>query len=173
MSAAHATMTHNQTSMFIYILLSLFAWIVGLGSLAIMILAWRRVKPFKKNARHILPVSLVVLLTSIAVGWYAQHPAPLNFAMPPTMMSHAPGGLPASLPIWNVLTFLGKQSGMERVANIGMDPATLPREPMGADGIVHLKLTAKEVISEITHGVWFNYWTYNGTVPGPMLRVRN
>lgn len=32
--------------------------------------------------------------------------------------------------------------------------------------------TAKEVIAEIAPGVLMNYWTYDGTVPGPFFRVR-
>lgn len=33
-------------------------------------------------------------------------------------------------------------------------------------------MTAKEVVSEMADGVAFNYWTFDGTVPGPFLRVR-
>lgn len=31
---------------------------------------------------------------------------------------------------------------------------------------------AQEVISQIAPGIYFNYWTYNKQVPGPMLRIR-
>ena len=30
----------------------------------------------------------------------------------------------------------------------------------------------KEVKSEIAPGIYFNYWTYNSMVPGPMLRIK-
>ncbi len=41
-----------------------------------------------------------------------------------------------------------------------------------ADGTVVIKLETREVISEIAPGTTYQYWTYNGTVPGPLLRVR-
>jgi nitrite reductase (NO-forming) len=33
-------------------------------------------------------------------------------------------------------------------------------------------MTAQEVVSEIAPGIFFNYWTYDKQVPGPMLRIR-
>jgi nitrite reductase (NO-forming) len=36
--------------------------------------------------------------------------------------------------------------------------------------IVHLE--ARELVKEIADGVRYNFWTFNGTVPGPMIRVR-
>lgn len=41
-----------------------------------------------------------------------------------------------------------------------------------AEKLVKIKLVTKEVISEVAPGIYNNYWTYNGQVPGPMLRVR-
>jgi len=41
-----------------------------------------------------------------------------------------------------------------------------------ADGTVVIKLETREVVSEIAPGTTYQYWTYNGTVPGPFLRVR-
>ncbi|TSC58574.1 MAG: Cu2+-exporting ATPase [Candidatus Peregrinibacteria bacterium Greene0416_19] len=40
------------------------------------------------------------------------------------------------------------------------------------DGTVVIKLETREVISELAPGMTYQYWTYNGTVPGPFLRVR-
>lgn len=36
---------------------------------------------------------------------------------------------------------------------------------------VHIDLVAKEVAGEIAPGKSFAFWTFNGTVPGPMIRV--
>ncbi len=36
----------------------------------------------------------------------------------------------------------------------------------------HIKLRATEVIAPIAKGIPYHYWTFNDTVPGPMLRVR-
>lgn len=41
-----------------------------------------------------------------------------------------------------------------------------------ADGTVVIKLETREVVSEIAPGTTYQYWTYNGTVPGPFLRVQ-
>ena len=36
----------------------------------------------------------------------------------------------------------------------------------------HIKLVATEVIAPIAKGIPYHYWTFNDTVPGPMLRVK-
>ncbi len=38
--------------------------------------------------------------------------------------------------------------------------------------LVEISLTTEEVVAEMMPGVTYTYWTYNGTVPGPLLRVR-
>ncbi len=38
--------------------------------------------------------------------------------------------------------------------------------------VVKVYLETKEVLSEIGPDIVFNYWTFNGTVPGPFVRVR-
>src|SRR5690606_27367147 len=57
--------------------------------------------------------------------------------------------------------------------DIARDPNEVPR-PLDRDqsAVVEFTLTAKEVVSEMAPGVYFNYWTFDGQVPGPMLRVR-
>ena len=35
-----------------------------------------------------------------------------------------------------------------------------------------MEIEAKEVIGEMAPGIFFNYWTYNGQVPGPFIRAR-
>ncbi len=55
------------------------------------------------------------------------------------------------------------------------DPADVPpnvgnRQP----GVVHVTLTAEEVVGTLdpAAGTTYRYWTFNGKVPGPMIRVR-
>lgn len=52
-------------------------------------------------------------------------------------------------------------------------PADLPG-PIGTRGptTVRLDLTAREVEGQLADGATFSYFTFNGTIPGPMLRVR-
>lgn len=39
-------------------------------------------------------------------------------------------------------------------------------------GTVTIALETREVVSTLAPGVTYEYWTYNGTVPGPFLRVK-
>ena len=48
-------------------------------------------------------------------------------------------------------------------------PAPIHRD-YPARVIVHLE--TKEVVKEIADGVRYDFWTFNGSVPGPMIRVR-
>ena len=58
------------------------------------------------------------------------------------------------------------------------DLARLPQPavaaPVGDRGpqLVKVELETKEVVAEIDDGVAYKFWTFNGTVPGPMIRVR-
>src|SRR5690349_16157428 len=38
--------------------------------------------------------------------------------------------------------------------------------------LVRVDLETKQVTAEIEKGETYTYWTFNGTVPGPMIRVR-
>jgi nitrite reductase (NO-forming) len=56
---------------------------------------------------------------------------------------------------------------------IAHDPADVP-EPVGqrAPQQVTLELETVELVGQMADGVTYTYWTFNGTVPGPFLRVR-
>ncbi len=59
------------------------------------------------------------------------------------------------------------------VSNIARDPLDVPGPTeRSAPADVHIYMEAVEVVAEIEEGVTFTYWTYNGTVPGPMFRAR-
>jgi len=61
----------------------------------------------------------------------------------------------------------------DTVADIAKLPNDLPAPiTRTSSRTVMVDLEAKEVISEIAPGVSFHYWTFNGTIPGPFLRVR-
>ncbi|HSE48650.1 MAG TPA: copper-containing nitrite reductase [Terriglobales bacterium] len=59
--------------------------------------------------------------------------------------------------------------------NIVRDPAEVP-PPVGdrAPATVRIQLVSKEVVGTLDAqaGTTFRYWTFNGKVPGPMIRVR-
>ena len=57
--------------------------------------------------------------------------------------------------------------------DISRDPADVPA-PIGSRGpqTVRIDLETVEVKGRLADGASYNYWTFNGKVPGPMLRVR-
>ena len=63
----------------------------------------------------------------------------------------------------------------EKPTDIVRDPTDLPA-PIGnrAPAMVHVTLTAEEVLGTLDPqaGSTYHYWTFNGKVPGPMIRVR-
>lgn len=57
-------------------------------------------------------------------------------------------------------------------ASVVPSPVAPARLQPGADGIVRVTLETKEVAAKLADGVAYTYWTFGGTVPGPMVRVR-
>jgi nitrite reductase (NO-forming) len=78
-----------------------------------------------------------------------------------------------AIPVKNILEFFGKSPDMERVTDIARDPNDLP-SPITRVSEDHVKmvLETREVIGKMADGIEFNYWTFNGRVPGPLLRAR-
>ncbi len=62
-----------------------------------------------------------------------------------------------------------------KAADIARDPTDIP-PPVGKRGpsVVHVTLTAEEVVGTLdsSASTTYRYWTFNGKVPGPMIRVR-
>ncbi|MFB6111509.1 MAG: copper-containing nitrite reductase [Halobacteriaceae archaeon] len=66
-----------------------------------------------------------------------------------------------------------EQAQKETVDRVAADPTKLP-DPIDRDEPKHhdITLTAKEVTAEIEDGATFNFMTFDGQIPGPMIRVR-
>jgi nitrite reductase (NO-forming) len=161
--------------MFIYLLLEMVAAFVGgvaLLILCIHLLQQSKIQKVVKKRGVYIPA--ILFIVAFFVGFLANKTYPPNFAMPAFMHSHAPGGVNAAIPFGKIIEFIQNRNRFEKIADISADPNMVPKEPQApdADGIVRINLVAKEVISEIAPDIYFNYWTYNGQVPGPMLRVR-
>lgn len=66
-------------------------------------------------------------------------------------------------------------SSQPKAADITRDPSDLP-PPVGdrPAGVVHVILAAREVVGVLdpSIGTTYRYWTFNGKVPGPFIRVR-
>ena len=161
--------------MFKYLIFEVIAALVGLVAfIAIAIYLWKQGHVHRVVKQKWLWLPIVLLVLAFFAGLVAHKTYPPDFAMPAFMHSHAPGGVPAAIPFGKVFEFLKFKNRFDHVADIGTDPTVVPVEPQkpDADGIVRISLTAQEVISEIAPGIYFNYWTYDKQVPGPMLRVR-
>ncbi|MCB9810832.1 MAG: nitrite reductase, copper-containing [Candidatus Nomurabacteria bacterium] len=120
-----------------------------------------------------LAISMALFITGGIFYVWGDETHPPHFAMPAFMHSYHPGGHTADLPFRNVLHFFQGYSNFEWVDDIGADPNAVP-PPIDRDWseTVKVSLVTQEVISEVADEVYFNYWTFNKQVPGPMLRVR-
>jgi len=59
------------------------------------------------------------------------------------------------------------------VPNVVRDPADVPPPITRTEpSTVRVTLTVEEVVSELADGTTYSFWTFDGTVPGPMIRVR-
>src|SRR6202007_1037390 len=102
--------------------------------------------------------------------------------LPPLMRSAAiPAALGTLLFASSALTDDGQSAPAAEEATLPELPANLGRGPVAAVAppinrktpeLVHVELDAKPVTGLLADGVGYQYWTYTGTVPGPMIRVR-
>ncbi len=160
--------------MFTYLIFEMIAGIVGVIAVILIIVHIVKNKNVKNFIKQkIIYVPIILFVVAFFSGLIANRTYPPNFAMPAFMHSHAPGGVPASIPFNKIIDFLIHKNKFVNVSDISTDPSSAPKvaQKADADGVVRISLVAKEVVSEIAPGIYFNYWTYNGQVPGPMLRV--
>ena len=57
-------------------------------------------------------------------------------------------------------------------AQLGVPPAAAPPTARSEPAHVVVRLEVRETVSEIADGTQYAFWTFGGTVPGPMIRVR-
>ena len=69
------------------------------------------------------------------------------------------------------LSLLGGANGFA-AAPLTTAPDVPPALQRNAPARVVINFTVKEYVSELDDGVKYGFWSYNGTVPGPMARVR-
>lgn len=151
---------------------------IAFAASAVLVFRWLysvlKRKKNKQSSKRFFTI-FGLLVAGLLLQMFASKPLPVHFAMPPTMHSHAPGGLPASIPLASALEFFMNFGEFEQVEDIGADPNAVPA-PLERDypEDVEINIIAKEVIGEVVDdsGINFNYWTYNGQAPGPMYRVR-
>lgn len=147
------------------ILARILALLVALGSVIVFLASWRK-------KRRWLPGPAIVAVTAIAAYFLIGNGLPQTFGYPFITRSYGPSIGP-SLPFRKVLEFFSNLKRFERVDDIAADPTAVP-PPIGRTEAetVKIELEAREVLADVAPGVTLNYWTFNGQVPGPMLRVR-
>lgn len=155
-------------SFFKYVLLQGLALVIAIAAFGIFFI----MLVYKLHSKKmvvlvgIFGVAIMVLYT-ISVG------LPGGLQYPPLKDSFGPGKGPG-LPFKNIYGFFQHLDEFERVEDIARDPSDVPEllETKSDDGVVEVFLETKEVLSEVGPGIVMNYWTYNDTVPGPMIRVK-
>ncbi len=119
-----------------------------------------------------ITIAVVAIVIGVSLALYVPNGIPKAFEYPFNLKTFGPAGGPA-LPLSNMRDFFKHFSSFERVFDIARNPSDIPQTvTYNSEGVVEITLTAKEVIGEMADGVTFNYWTFDGTVPGPFLRVR-
>ena len=120
--------------------------------------------------RNIIIVCGVILVVSVL--WYASRMGGSWFAYPMNLHTFGPGMGPA-LPLKQAAKFLKTYGDAIKVNDIARDPNDVPPPlPRRAPTTVEYSIATKEVLAEIAPGITMDYWTFDGTVPGPFLRVR-
>ena len=100
-------------------------------------------------------VACIVMAALLIVGVVlSQHPAPTTSSPASTTSANTSANTAPSVAVPPHQTY----------------NALAPATPQG--NTVNLTLTVKEVLVSIAAGVAYHAWTFNGTVPGPVLRVR-
>ncbi|OGG72803.1 nitrite reductase, copper-containing [Candidatus Kaiserbacteria bacterium RIFCSPLOWO2_01_FULL_53_17] len=123
---------------------------------------------------HSLRTTLILVVFFVGAMLFFWFPigVPKNLTYPFGIKTYGPGYGP-TLPLKNVFEFFRNLDTFERVADIARSPLDVPPQTgRTEESYVKFELTTQEVLSEIAPGVILNYWTFDGTVPGPMLRVR-
>jgi len=108
-----------------------------------------------------LVVGVVGAMGGIRSGTFVS--APDATAMPAGMVMPVTPGAAVSLPPAKTVT----AATISRAA--ASVPAAINRT---SPALVRVDLQTQEVTAEIEKGETYTYWTFNGSVPGPMLRVR-
>src|SRR3989344_4205681 len=154
-------------SLLSYVLVQTFGLVIAYIAAAILIYLVLR-----KLHSRLMALLLVMIFLGISIFVYAPIGLPHGLQYPFSLKTYGPAEGPA-LPFKNVLDFFGNINRFEKAADIARDPNDIPPPITRTEPeTVHITITTKEVLSEIAPGVYINYWTFDGRVPGPFLRVR-
>jgi nitrite reductase (NO-forming) len=117
-------------------------------------------------------VALLAVFLGVSLFLYVPNGLPHGLQYPFSLTTYGPSTGPG-LPFANILAFFKNFNRFAQVSDIAHDPNDIP-PPLTRTTSEHVKIdvTAKEVIATMAPGVYLNYWTFDGKVPGPFFRVR-
>ena len=148
--------------------IGLFILIIAIIAL-ITIVLYTISKKLKIAKKVVIPG--VILAVGVFLFFFSSQILPTQLKYPFFLKTFGPSDGP-ELPLKNILTFFKHLKNFERV-DIAKNPADLPPSlERNYPQEVNVEIEAKEVIGEMADGIIFNYWTYNGQVPGPFIRAR-
>ena len=160
-------------NIFFYILYELIVWIIVFFVIASLLFFYRKKIKLLKKAPLLMKLLGAALGVFLVMSFFVFNPEGKFLEMPVYMHSHTSDHKPASVPVLSALSFFLKSNRFDRVKDIGADFNAVPSEIGRNDSaVVRIEITAQEVLSEVSDGSYFNYWTYNKQVPGPMYRVK-
>lgn len=121
---------------------------------------------------HWMRIALVVVFIAVSIVFYVPNGLPRGLEYPLSLVTYGPAEGPV-LPFGNVWDLFTHFDKLERVSDIARDPNDVP-PPVGRTepALVKVALETKEVVAEMAPGVFVNYWTFDGKIPGPFIRVR-
>lgn len=131
-----------------------------------------------------MKIKIVLLLALSAIGALiiaCGMPAPASRkpAAPSSASSTTPGA-PTPIQLDQGALVAVDRIGVKEIApakpldqpNVARDPSIVPAPIQRTEPTtVKINLTVKEVNAELAPGATYSFWTFDGTVPGPMLRV--
>jgi len=150
-----------------YFFFDWIAWALAFVALGIILFISAR-----KVCSTRMELFLLGLFAASSIFWLASAGIPSSLAYPWNLKTFGPASGP-ELPLMNALSFFGHLKDIPEITDIARDPRDLPSPIERTEPTtVEIHLEAEEVLSEMADGVTFNYWTFDGQVPGPFLRVR-
>ena len=116
---------------------------------------------------------MVSLLLRAEGGPLIPAPRPAAATSAPVAPASAPTKAPAAPPVAEATPPHAVEPARPLDApNVVRDPADVPLPITRTEPTtVQITLTIKELVAELADGVTYTFWTFDGTVPGPMLRV--
>jgi nitrite reductase (NO-forming) len=111
----------------------------------------------KRFCERLLPFTLMITVPAALCAAFAQARETDKTAPIPSPVPSIGEALVPDLP-----------ANLERLSA----PAIAPPVNRSKPKLVRVTLEARPVTGLLAEGIGYHYWTYNGTVPGPMIRVR-